>query len=80
MSLYLSELPIFKKLPGSIHEIILAQMGVRYYRKGETVHDERSEAEFMGIIFLGEVEYISEGKKVKKCKNDIILNGCFYKT
>lgn len=55
-------------------------MGVRYYRKGETVHDERSEAEFMGIIFLGEVEYISEGKKVKKCKNDIILNGCFYKT
>lgn len=78
LSLYLSEFSIFQKLPSSISEIILHQMGVRYYKKGDVVHDEKKEVEFMGIVFLGELEYSVEGKKIKKGKNDIILNCCFY--
>lgn len=33
----------------------------------------------MAIIFLGEIEYEAEGKLVKKQKNELIMNECFYK-
>jgi hypothetical protein len=55
LSLYLSQIPTFRDLPQVINDIILEQLKTRYYPAEGTIHDDHEFADFIGIIYLGEV-------------------------
>ena len=50
-------MPIFRGLPNVIKDIILNNLKTKYYSVDDIVHYDEEIAQFVGIIFLGEVEY-----------------------
>ena len=42
IKLYLQKIDMFKDLPNIIMDIILDNMGVRYYKEGQLVHDSKN--------------------------------------
>jgi len=57
---------VFRGLPNVIKDIILNNLRTKYYSADEIVHYEEQTAQFIGIIFLGEVEYKNGKRKIIK--------------
>ena len=55
--MYLEQISTFRNLPSTVRDILLEHLKTRYYPAGAIVHDDNEYSEFIGIIYLGEVEY-----------------------
>lgn len=73
VSLFLSQIHTFRDLPAVVNEIILDHLKTRYFAANDVVHFEGERAGFIGIVYLGDVEYKLGKRTVLKQKNDVIL-------
>lgn len=63
---------MFKNLPHRIFDIILSQIGVKYFHTGDMVHEEARQMEFVGIVFVGSVQY-SVGRGQVICEKGTVI-------
>ena len=79
LSMYLSQIEVFKGLPTTVMELIVSRLGCRTYRAGEVVHGGEEEAPgFMGVVFVGAVVE-REGRKNRSYgKQEVVLRSAFY--
>ena len=68
---------MFQNLPQYVLDLILDNITTKYYKNNEIIHNEDDELKFMGVIFVGSVEYF-QGKKIVKNKNDVVFSQAFY--
>jgi len=66
VSLFLHQIPIFSNLPSVVSDIILSKIKTKYYKAGEVIHDGDNIPQFMGVIYIGSVQYKSGKKHVIK--------------
>lgn len=57
LTLYLQKIKMFKDLPNEVNQIILDNITTKYYKAGEKVYDEKDPNQFIGVIYVGSVEY-----------------------
>ena len=60
-------------------ETVLDRLKSKYYKANEVIYNGQGEMPYMGIIFVGSVEYTEFGEKVTKGKNDINMSQACYK-
>jgi signal-transduction protein with cAMP-binding, CBS, and nucleotidyltransferase domain len=68
---------MFRGIPNEVLELILDQLKTKYYSAGEVIHREEDIPNFMGLIFVGEVEYRVKKRAVVKEKKEVILRDAF---
>lgn len=59
-------MPIFRGLPNVVKDILLNNLKTKYYSADDIIHHDEETAQFIGIIFLGEVEYKIGKRKIIK--------------
>lgn len=78
VSMYLQQIPIFSNLPGVVIEIILTHIKTKYFKVGDVLHYEHEDPQFLGIVYVGAVQYKSGKRTVVKEKNDVIMTSAFH--
>ena len=78
VSLYLQQIPVFSYLPGVIIEIILTHIKTKYFKVGDVLHYEHEDPQFLGIVYVGAVQYKSGKRTIIKEKNDVIMISAFH--
>jgi hypothetical protein len=61
-----------------VSDIILSKIKTKYYKTGEVIHDVDTIPQFMGVIFIGSVQYKHGKKLFIKEKNEIFMTDAFY--
>lgn len=77
LGLYLQEIEAFKGLPNEVLSIILDHLKTQYFKVGQTVYNEEDVPSFMGLIYVGELEYRVGKRSIVREKNDVVLRDAF---
>ena len=68
---------MFQNIPGEVQAIILNNLQTKYFKAGERVYVQGNPNKFIGVVYVGSVEYMMGKRAVVREKNQVFFKEAF---